>query len=99
MCTARPGWKSVTIQRQKYKDTMHRIKIDLANVVCIDKERGCVRVEPMVTVGALNDFLISAGWTLPIVPELSELTIGGLVMGGGIESTSKKYGFFQVGAS
>jgi hypothetical protein len=34
--------------------------------------------------------------TLPVVPELDDLTIGGLVMGGGIESTSHKYGLFQV---
>jgi FAD/FMN-containing dehydrogenase len=31
-----------------------------------------------------------------VVPELDDLTIGGLVMGGGIESTSHKYGLFQV---
>ena len=30
-----------------------------------------------------------------MVPELDDLTIGGLVMGGGIESTSHKYGLFQ----
>jgi delta24-sterol reductase len=29
------------------------------------------------------------------VPELDTLTIGGLVMGGGIESTSHKYGLFH----
>jgi len=29
------------------------------------------------------------------VPELDDLTIGGLVMGGGIETTSHKYGLFQ----
>ena len=33
---------------------------------------------------------------MPVVPELDDLTIGGLVMGGGIESTSHKYGLFQV---
>merc|ERR1712223_1340083 len=32
---------------------------------------------------------------VPVVPELDDLTIGGLVMGGGIETTSHKYGFFQ----
>ena len=39
--------------------------------------------------------MIGYGWTLPVVPELDDLTIGGLVMGGGIESTSHKYGLFQ----
>jgi hypothetical protein len=32
---------------------------------------------------------------VPVVPELDDLTIGGLVMGGGIESTSAKFGLFQ----
>ena len=44
----------------------------------------------------LNDYLVKKGWTRPVVPELDDLTIGGLVMGGGIESTSHKYGLFQV---
>ena len=34
--------------------------------------------------------LIKQGWMLPVVPELDDLTIGGLVMGGGIETTSHK---------
>ena len=32
---------------------------------------------------------------MPIVPELDNLTIGGLVMGGGIETTSHKYGLIE----
>ena len=35
------------------------------------------------------------GWIVPIVPEIGDLTVGGLVMGGGIESTSHKYGLWQ----
>ena len=38
---------------------------------------------------------VERGWTLPVVPELDDLTVGGLVMGGGIESTSHKYGLFH----
>ena len=49
----------------------------------------------MVTIGQLNDFLIHRGWTLPVVPELDDLTIGGLIMGAGLETTSHKYGLFQ----
>ena len=43
----------------------------------------------------MNRLLVSQGYTLPIVPELDMLTIGGLIMGGGIESTSHKYGLFH----
>jgi len=95
MCTARPGWQSITFQQQLYKKRMFNVNIDMKDIIKIDPENKFVRVEPMVTIGNLNDFLIGQGWTLPIVPELDDLTIGGLVMGGGIESTSHKYGLFQ----
>ena len=49
----------------------------------------------MCTIGFLNRLLVQNGVTLPIVPELDFLTIGGLVMGGGIESTSHIHGLFQ----
>lgn len=95
MCTARPGWKSITLQKQTYKERMYGIRIDMADILSIDEKKRIVLVEPMVTIGQLNDFLVARGWTLPVVPELDDLTIGGLVMGGGIESTSHKYGLFQ----
>ena len=60
------------------------------NIISLDTEKRTVRVEPMVTIGILNDYLIKLGWTVPVVPELDDLTIGGLVMGGGIETTSHK---------
>lgn len=56
----------------------------------MDTTKRMVRVEPMVSIGILNDYLIRLGWTVPVVPELDDLTIGGLVMGGGIETTSHK---------
>jgi delta24-sterol reductase len=45
--------------------------------------------------GFLNRLLVSQGYTLPVVPELDMLTISGLIMGGGLESTSHKYGMFH----
>ncbi|XP_059096258.1 delta(24)-sterol reductase-like [Tigriopus californicus] len=96
MCSSRPSAKSISqMQTMAYKDTMYRIDIDLPNILSIDEDKGLVRIEPMVTVGQLNDFLIQRGWTMPVVAELDDLTMGGLVMGGGIEVTSHKHGFFQ----
>jgi len=96
MCTARAAWKSVTLQKLGYKDRMHQIQMDsMHSILHLDEERRRVRVEPMITIGQLNNILIERGWTLPVVPELDDLTIGGLVMGGGIETTSHKYGLFQ----
>jgi delta24-sterol reductase len=48
-----------------------------------------------VDAGFLNRLLVSQGYTLPVVPELDMLTISGLIMGGGLESTSHKYGMFH----
>ncbi|KAJ3600123.1 hypothetical protein NHX12_034073 [Muraenolepis orangiensis] len=54
-----------------------------------------VRVEPLANMGQVTHLLNSIGWTLPVVPELDDLTVGGLVMGTGIESSSHIYGLFQ----
>ena len=47
-------------------------------------------------MGQLSRALNNLGWTIPILPELDDLTVGGLVMGTGIETSSHKYGLFQV---
>ena len=93
---ARPSWMSISQQQLGYKDRMFRVRLDfLQDVVSLDKEKMTVSVEPNITIGLLNRFLVSQGVTLPVVPELDNLTIGGLVAGGGIESTSHKYGLFH----
>lgn len=55
-----------------------------------------MKCEPLVTMGQLSRALNNLGWTIPILPELDDLTVGGLVMGTGIETSSHKYGLFQV---
>jgi len=96
MCTARPSWMSISQQRLGYKDRMHRIKLDaLHDIVKLDKAKMEVSVEPNISIGYLNRALVRQGFTLPVVPELDNLTIGGLINGGGIESTSHKYGLFH----
>uniref|UniRef100_A0A8C2HH52 Delta(24)-sterol reductase n=1 Tax=Cyprinus carpio TaxID=7962 RepID=A0A8C2HH52_CYPCA len=54
-----------------------------------------VRVEPLANMGQVTALLNSIGWTLPVLPELDDLTVGGLVMGTGTESSSHIYGLFQ----
>ena len=61
----------------------------------VDKKTMEVTVEPGVTIGFLNRLLVKYGMTLPVVPELDVLTIGGLICGGGLESTSHKWGMFH----
>ncbi|CAH2006232.1 unnamed protein product [Acanthoscelides obtectus] len=58
-------------------------------------QKQIVKVEPLVTMGQLTATLIPLGWSIPVVPEIDDLTVGGLVMGTGVETTSHKYGLFQ----
>jgi len=95
MCTARPGWQTISPQNMEYKNKMYPIKINLVDILEIDTDRRTVRCEPLVTMGQLTATLDQLGWTIPIVPELDDLTIGGLVMGTGIETSSHRFGLFQ----
>ena len=65
------------------------------DILHIDEEKHTVTCEPLLTIERLVDALTAKGWIVPIVPEIGGLTIGGLVMGGGLESTSHKYGLWQ----
>ncbi|KAJ6655064.1 hypothetical protein lerEdw1_005968 [Lerista edwardsae] len=95
MCTGRPGWLTVSLRVGKYKKTHKNISISLMDVLGVDTERKVVFVEPLVTMGQLTAHLNPMGWTIPVVPELDDLTVGGLIMGTGIESSSHIYGLFQ----
>ena len=76
MCTARPGWMATSLRAGKYKSTLRNIHVDLMDVLDVDMERKVVRVEPLATMGQVTATLIPMGWTLPIVPELDDLTVG-----------------------
>ena len=76
MCTARPGWMAVSLRVGKYKKTMRNISVNLIDVLHVDTERRVVRVEPLVSMGQITATLNPLGWTLPIVPELDDLTVG-----------------------
>lgn len=74
----------------KYKKTHKNIHIDLHDILEIDTQRRIVRVEPLVTMvwsfcvyshlhqGQITAALNPLGWTLAVVPELDDLTVGGL---------------------
>lgn len=95
MCTARPTWQTMSFRHAKYKKTMFTVNVNLVDILELSSEKRTVRVEPLVTMGQLTATLDPLGWTLPFVPELDDLTVGGLVMGTGVETSSHKYGLFQ----
>uniref|UniRef100_A0A0N5AGJ0 Delta(24)-sterol reductase n=1 Tax=Syphacia muris TaxID=451379 RepID=A0A0N5AGJ0_9BILA len=68
---------------------------DLLDIIEINVDEEYVNVEPLVTIGHLVKALYTRGYSLPVVPELDSLTVGDLIDGCGIGSSSKKYGLFQ----
>ena len=95
LCTGRSGWKSMSDLVPKYKLSHRKIDVSLYDILELDEKRGIVRVEPLATMGQISRELVPRGWTLPVVPELDGLTVGGLIMGFGVETSSHKYGLFQ----
>jgi delta24-sterol reductase len=95
MCTARPGWQAMSLKQGNYKKTHYRVNVNLQDILKIDQQKGTIWVEPMVNMGQITAALKPLGWTLAVVPELDALTVGGLINGFGVESSSHKYGLFQ----
>lgn len=95
LCTARSGWQAMSEMVPKYKLTRRNIHIGMYDILEIDATRRTVRVESLASMGQISSSLISKGWILPVVPELDDLTVGGLIMGFGVETSSHKYGLFQ----
>jgi delta24-sterol reductase len=95
MCTARPGWLTMSLNVGKYKKTFRNINVNLCDVLEVDTTRKVVRVEPLCSMGQVSATLLPLGWTLPVVPELDDLTVGGLICGVGVETSSHKYGLFS----
>lgn len=95
MCTARPGWQTMSFRKPLYKSNMYQIDCNLIDILEVDPKSQTVRCEPLATMGQISATLAKLGWTIAIVPELDDLTVGGLVMGTGVESSSHIYGLFQ----
>ncbi|KNE65263.1 hypothetical protein AMAG_10907 [Allomyces macrogynus ATCC 38327] len=96
LCTARPGFLAMSMKAGIYKKHWGGVEVHaLRDIIEIDEEREVVRVEPGCNMGRLSRELIKKGWSLQVLPELDDLTVGGLINGFGIETSSHKYGLFQ----
>ncbi|XP_075987358.1 delta(24)-sterol reductase-like [Anticarsia gemmatalis] len=95
LCTARPTWQTMSFRHSVYKKTFTNIKVNLVDVLEVDTKNMTVRCEPLVTMGQLSRTLEPLGLALAVVPELDQLTVGGLVMGTGVETSSHVHGLFQ----
>lgn len=96
LCTSRPGWQTISFRKPTYKKSLWQINLmHLVDILDIDTANQVVTVEPMVKMKQLSQTLNPLGWTIPVIPELDDLTVSGLIMGIGLESSSHRYGLFQ----
>lgn len=78
MCSSRPGWATMSLRVGNYKKTSTQIPVmHLCNIVNVDLEAMTITCEPMVTMGQITHSLNHLGLTLPVLPELDDLTVGG----------------------
>ena len=63
------------------------------HVLEIDPENSRMEVEGMIPYEAAADAVLPRGFMPAVVPELKSITVGGAISGGGIESSSFRYGF------
>lgn len=94
LCTARPNWLSLSTTFYQ-KNQCHKIKVNLFDILELDEKNLTVRVEPMVTVGDITNYLIPKGYTLAVTLEIADATLGGLAMGTGMTTHSHKVGLYQ----
>eukprot|EP00928_Gymnodinium_smaydae_P027461 TRINITY_DN21236_c0_g2_i1.p1 TRINITY_DN21236_c0_g2~~TRINITY_DN21236_c0_g2_i1.p1 ORF type:complete len:580 (-),score=103.68 TRINITY_DN21236_c0_g2_i1:201-1940(-) len=95
LCTARGGWQSISPGYRSYKSNCTQIPVNMYDITEFNPEKRTVKVEPYVNMGQLSHFLIPKGYTIAVLPEMDDLTVGGLYMGVGIETSSHKYGLFN----
>jgi len=94
LCTARPNWLSLSVTFFR-KDECQQIPIPLYDILGLNEKKLTVKVEPMVTVGEITEYLIPKGYTLAVTLEIADATLGGLAMGVGMTTYSHKVGLYQ----
>ena len=75
-------------------------KVSLGNfthILDIDTDRGELEVEGLATYDAIVQFTLRHGFLPTVAPELRHITIGGAIVGIGIESSCYRHGFVHDG--
>ncbi|KAJ1616090.1 hypothetical protein T492DRAFT_843443 [Pavlovales sp. CCMP2436] len=96
MCTDRKPFLTMGPATRTFKKECRKIKCSgLCDILKIDEERMTVTCEPLVNMGTMTRFLLPRGFALKIQIEMEDITIGGLVMGLGMETNSHRFGLIQ----
>ncbi|KAG7301159.1 hypothetical protein JYU34_014007 [Plutella xylostella] len=94
LCTSRPNWLSLSTTFFQ-KHLHHQVALPLYDILALDEQNMTVRVEPMVTIGDITEFLIPKGYSLAVTIELTDATLGGLAFGTGMSTHSHKVGLYH----
>jgi delta24-sterol reductase len=79
-----------------YKSQSSQLNINGFNrILEIDTVHRRIVVEPRVTMEQLAAAALEQGMMVPVIPEFRGITVGGAIMGGGLESASHRYGLFS----
>merc|ERR1711865_998086 len=94
--TARPNWACMSTKLASNKAGAHCVPVThLDHIIDLDLDNMTITAEPNVTMGMITAFLVPKGFALQIQVEMESITVGGLVMGFGMETNSHTVGFFQ----
>jgi len=79
-----------------YKSHAAQLDINHFNrILSIDTANRSILVEPRVTMEQLAKATIEHGMMVPVIPEFKGITVGGAIMGAGLESSSHRFGLFS----
>lgn len=80
-----------------YKKASRRLDLsDMSSVLEVRADASpCVVVEPMCSMEKLVRATMAKGLLPKVVPEFKEITVGGAIMGGAMESSSHRHGMFH----
>jgi delta24-sterol reductase len=87
--------QSNTIRNSAHKSLPTYFPVDLSSfchILHVDRIGLSVTCEPGIPFGVLLAELLKVGMTTLVVPELPGITVGGAIAGGGLESSSHRYG-------
>tara|TARA_B100001758_G_C18416918_1_gene620882 strand:+ start:6282 stop:7847 length:1566 start_codon:yes stop_codon:yes gene_type:complete len=80
----------------QYKQRCTEIYNPFDDIIQLNTKKRTVHVGAMITMGKLMNYLYPLGYALSVVPEFKSLTVGGLISGSGLESSSVHYGLFPL---
>jgi Delta24-sterol reductase len=96
LCTSRSAAAGMNTRMPDFKDACNKIDVSsLRDVLNINEQEMTITLEPMCNMGYVSRFLVPRRLALQCLPEMDDLTIGGLVNGYGVSTQSHKYGTMQ----